>query len=70
MKTKHKEGYTHDEILQLLKESPEIDPDTFFHNLGVNTCIMRDGELITYHCDVDFAIRCTRENRTLWHELD
>lgn len=61
-KTKYKEGFIHDEIKSLCEEEG-VDIDVFLDKLGVNTCIMRDGQMITYHCDVDLALRCCLENR-------
>ena len=61
-KTKHKEGFTAEEIVDVC-EFFNISPQDFTEKLGINTCIIRDGETITYHCDVDIAVRCCLEGR-------
>ena len=60
--TKHKEGFTDEEQLDIISHMG-CDKDTYFDKLEVNTCMMIDGETITYHCDVLTALRCTLENR-------
>ena len=64
-KTKHKQGFVPDEIRTLLKEYPGINMDKFNDALMGITCMMIGGEIITYHCDVEKAIRCGVENREL-----
>jgi hypothetical protein len=61
-KTKHKEGFTGHEIVSIL-EKYKIDKPKFYDALGVNTCMMIDGEIITYHCDVEKGLRCVIEDR-------
>jgi len=60
--TKHVKGFIGKEIIEIL-EKYEIDKDRFFDALGVNTCMMIDGEIITYHCDILKGLRCVIENR-------
>ena len=60
--TKHKEGFTNKEITSLC-EKLSIDLEPFSKKLGVNTCMMIEGEIITYHCDVELAVRLCLENR-------
>jgi hypothetical protein len=64
-KTKHKEGFTDSEVEELLKDFPDINMDKFNDALMGNTCMMRDGEIIQYHCDILSALRCGIENRDL-----
>ena len=68
--TKYKEGFTHGEMLIIIYEN-HLGKARFFDKLGVNTCMMRDGEIITYHCDVLLAARLCIENREMrWDEWD
>ena len=58
-KPKHKYGYTNTEINEIIKDL-NIDEDKFFNTLGVNTCMRdRNGNCITYTCDVVHAIKCS-----------
>ena len=61
-KTKHKEGFTGYEI-EFILEKYKIDKDKFYEALGVNTCMMVEGDYITYHCDVEKGLRCVIEDR-------
>jgi len=63
IKNKYKEGYTSLEIRELLNLNPEIDSEKFFSALKGCTGMIKDGHMITYHCDVDLAIKCCLENR-------
>lgn len=60
--TKHKEGFTSSEMLQVCNKA-NVDYDEFLEKLGVNTCIMIDNEIITYHSDVELALACCIEGR-------
>ena len=66
--TKYKEGFINEEIENLLKEFPNIHKDKFNNALHGNTCMMKEGKIISYHCDILSAIRCGLENRdlTIW----
>jgi hypothetical protein len=61
--TKYEYGFTASEIKKLISEY-EINEDNFNTALGVNTCMMIDNEIITYHCDIEKALFCVVENRT------
>jgi hypothetical protein len=61
-KTKYDEGFTSDEITSLLKRY-KIDENKFYEALGVNTCMVIEGQTITYHCDVEKGLRCVIEDR-------
>ena len=65
-KTKNREGFIQSEINKLLKEFTSISPvnmTKFNDAFCGNTCMMRDGKIINYHCDVETALRCGIENR-------
>jgi hypothetical protein len=55
--TKYKEGFTPSEIDELLKEYPNIDMKKFNEATSGITGIMIEGEFITFHCDIEFAIK-------------
>jgi formate dehydrogenase assembly factor FdhD len=61
-KTKHEHGFTKTEIDNLLEEL-NINENRFNKALGVNTCMLIDGEVITYHTDVLKGVVCAIENR-------
>lgn len=60
--TKHKQGFTQSEVNELLTKL-EVDREKYNEALGVYTCMLIDGESITYHSDVSLGIRCAIENR-------
>lgn len=65
-KTKHKKGFIHSEIKDLLKkEYPSIKERDFNKALGVVTGFMIKGDLIIYGHDVELAIRCCLEKRSI-----
>ena len=53
---KSKFGLTNDEIKVLLKER-NINEKDFNKALGTNTCMIINGQTITYHTDIDKALR-------------
>jgi hypothetical protein len=55
--TKYEEGFTPTEINELLKEYPNIDMKKFNEATSYLTGVMIDGEFITFHSDVEFAIK-------------
>lgn len=57
-KKKHKEGFTDDEIKELLKRFPEINMDRFNDSMFCNTCAVIDDETVNYNCDVRMALYC------------
>jgi len=60
---KSKFGLTDNEIKALLKEQ-KINEKDFYKALGINTCIIINGETITYHTDIDRALRLiTNKNK-------
>lgn len=62
-KTKHKQGFTREEMVDLIENHTNYDLEDFWDNLGVNTCMLIDGDSITYHCDVELALRLLKDNR-------
>ena len=60
--TKNEHGFIASEINDML-EKYSIDKDKFYTALGINTCMIIDGEVVTYHCDVLKGLRCVIENR-------
>lgn len=63
--TKHKEGFVQSEVQTLLKDYPDIDMEKFNHALLGNTCMLKDGETVRYHCDIEKALICGIEKRNL-----
>lgn len=64
-KTKYKEGFTYNEIKKILKSYPKIDKKSFNNALIGITCMARNNETIIYHCDIEKAIYCGLEKRTI-----
>jgi len=64
-KTKNKEGFVQSEIDSLLKDYPDINMDKFNSALRGVTCMRINDEIVIYHCDIDKALRCGIENRSL-----
>jgi hypothetical protein len=64
---KYEYGFTASEINTLLTEY-DLNEDLFYQKLGVNTCMVIEGQTITYHCDIEKALFCLVENRDedLW----
>jgi hypothetical protein len=62
-KTKHKEGFTHKEVLAIIKMFPNLDLDKFYNALDNNTCMIKGKELIRYHHDILSALVCGVEKR-------
>ena len=63
--TKHKEGFVQSEVDELLKEYPNVDMEKFNSALMGNTCMIKDNEIIQYHCDIEKALVCGIEKRNL-----
>lgn len=56
--TKYNMGFTNSEIQDLLKNFPNMNRQYYDNALFGTTCTMIDGEMITYHCDIENAIIC------------
>ncbi len=64
--TKHQEGFITKEIKDILKkEYPQFTLKQFGEKLGVHTGMLKDGDSITYHCDVLTALSCLIESRNM-----
>lgn len=59
---KHKHGFLRIEIESIL-DRYNIDKKKFYTEMGVNTCMLIDGESVTYDNDVELAIRCVLRGR-------
>ena len=66
IKTRSKYGYTHSELLELLKGYPGINEDKFWNALMGVTGRVDGADFITYFHDVELAVRCGLENRELY----
>lgn len=64
-KTNSEFGFTNEEIVELLKLYPTVDIEKFNNALVGITCMVIEGEMIIYHCDVISALYCGLENREL-----
>ena len=67
-KTKYKQGFIQSEIDELLEEFPNINMEKFNNALMGNTCMVKNDEIIQYHCDIEKALYCGMENRNLRNE--
>ena len=64
-KTEYPQGFIQSEITELLKDYPDINMDKFNDAMYGNTCMVIDNKIVTYHCDVELALRCGIENRDM-----
>lgn len=64
-KTKHKQGFTREEMVDLIQNHTNYNLEDFWDKLGVNTGMIIDGDYITYHCDVELALQLLKENRNI-----
>lgn len=64
-KTIYPEGFINTEIEEILKLYPNINMDKFNDAMMGNTCMLRDNNIINYHCDIYNAIISGVENRKL-----
>lgn len=64
-KTKYKQGFVQFEINDILKYYPNINMEKFNNALTGITCIMRDNQMVIYHCDIVTALKCGIENRDM-----
>ena len=70
--TQFKEGFTQKEIDEILEKfKGEINMEKYHEAMRGNTCVVIEGKVITYHCDLITGIRCGVENRSMtWLEWD
>ncbi len=66
--TKNKEGFTPAEVKEILKKFKNINMEKFEEALMCNTGLLKDGVPITYQVDIEKALRCGVENRSLTAE--
>jgi len=62
-KTKHKEGFLEEEIRDIIKDYPNFNMDKYDDAMMGNTCLMKEGKYVIYHCDVRTALLCGIEDR-------
>jgi hypothetical protein len=60
--TKYEDGFMGSETNEIL-EKYQIDKEKFYTAMGINTCMVKEGQILNYHCDVKLALRCVIENR-------
>ena len=66
--TQFEEGLTHLEITNIIntiKVDNNFSHEKFDNAMMGNTCMVKDGQTIIYHCDVVKGIQCGIENRNL-----
>lgn len=69
--TKNKEGFTVEEQEKLLELFPGINREKYENALKGITCMMIEGALVIYHCDIITALRCGTGNRNIrYYEWD
>jgi hypothetical protein len=66
--TRYKEGFMPDELQKIKEKFPQINEEKFNDAMFGNTCMMHEGKLCIYHCDVLTALRCGLENRKMKFE--
>lgn len=54
--TKHKLGFTSEEIATLYEEYPELNKKKAYEKFLGDTCALIDGEAVHYHCDVHMSL--------------
>ena len=54
--TKYKEGFIQAEVDSLLNEYQDIDMEKFNSALMGNTVMIKDNDIIQYHCDIEKAL--------------
>lgn len=65
--TKHPQGFTSDEQMELAAQFPNINMDKYWDAQTGITCIRDDktGKLIIYHYDVLTSLKCGIQNRNI-----
>ena len=61
--TKYQHGFLGSETKEIL-EKFEIDKEKFYTALGVNTCMVMEGQILNYHCDIELALACGLKTET------
>lgn len=62
--TVHRQGFTRKELTSLI-DHYNIDENSFYEHLTGCTGMIIDGDFVTYHCDVETALRCCFERRDM-----
>ncbi len=66
--TKYHKGFTPIELNDFLVKY-EVNIDDFFTKMGIgHTCMIIDGYMLRYHCDILTTLRCLIENRDIKFE--
>jgi len=65
-KTRHKFGFTREEMEEVVAMFPDLNRDKFDDAMFGNTCMLIGEDIITYHCDLELALRCGIENRNMY----
>lgn len=63
--TKYKEGFIYEEIISFTNSFNNINMDKFWKAMECNTCLIKDGNVVSYHTDVFHALLCGLEDREL-----
>ena len=63
--TKYEQGFIHKEILEIIKMFPDVNMEKLNAAFDGNTAMLIEDQIITYHCDVETALRCGIENRDI-----
>ena len=64
--TKYDEGFIDSEIEDILSKFSNLNMDKFQNALYGNTCMLKNNDVIMYHCDILTALRCAAENRNMY----
>lgn len=68
--TKYEEGFTDEEIRQVVKAFPRMNKKYFFNALNGITCVVKDGNVLTYHDDIENALNtATADRKQTWYEI-
>lgn len=63
--TKHKQGFTQEDIIRLLEQFPDITLEKFNEKMGIVTVLEVDGEIVYFRGDVELILRLILENRDI-----
>lgn len=63
--TKHKQGFTQEDIIRLLEQFPSITLEKFNEKMGIVTVLEVDGEIVYFRGDVELILRLILENRDI-----
>lgn len=63
--TTYKEGFTHADYERLLQVFPKINMERFDDALSGITCVVQDGQVVIYHCDILLALKLGTQDRNM-----